>query len=204
MVAYCYNNDIPYLTKRKHNARISCVFILLNAGLSQFEKAINTFIEIAESAVTSHLLKYSVKVRCAHASLCGSCLQTLFRAGRLAYTHRSAPSTKEVVDVCYRMRACMQSYLLNAGICALCHYDTEGVKNMLERFEDIDATFTDTREQQLLSELVQAYEQGNAEKFTAAVQEYDSMTKLDSWKTTLLLKAKKRVAASELEGEDFT
>jgi alpha-soluble NSF attachment protein len=97
-----------------------------------------------------------------------------------------------------------QGYLLNAGVCALCYYEPEKMKDFLHRAEGVDATFPGRREYQFISDLTAAYEQGDAEKFTVAVQEYDSMTKLDTWKTTLLLKAKKRVAASELEGEDLT
>ena len=34
--------------------------------------------------------------------------------------------------------------------------------------------------------------QGDVDKFTGVIAEYDSMSRLDQWKTTLLLRAKKR------------
>ena len=45
-------------------------------------------------------------------------------------------------------------------------------------------------------------ESANTEKFTNAIQEYDSMTRLDSWKTSLLLKAKKRIEVHDEEDEE--
>ena len=45
----------------------------------------------------------------------------------------------------------------------------------------------------MLQDLGEAQEQGGMEKFTDAVAEFDSMTRLDQWKTTLLLRAKKRI-----------
>ena len=43
------------------------------------------------------------------------------------------------------------------------------------------------------------------DRFTDAIAEYDSMTRLDKWKTVLLLRAKKRIQArDEQDEEDFT
>ena len=54
----------------------------------------------------------------------------------------------------------------------------------------------------VLQELVEAKETGDTEKFTNAIQEYDSMTRLDAWKTNLLLKAKKRIEVHDEEDEE--
>ena len=45
----------------------------------------------------------------------------------------------------------------------------------------------------MAQDLAEAQEQGDMEKFTDAVAEFDSMTRLDQWKTMLLLRAKKRI-----------
>lgn len=50
-----------------------------------------------------------------------------------------------------------------------------------------------------LQDLADACEEGDTEKFTNSVAEFDSMTRLDPWKTTLLLRVKKRIPE-----EDFT
>ena len=53
--------------------------------------------------------------------------------------------------------------------------------------------------------LMEAKEVGDSQKFTDAIAEYDSMTRLDPWKTQLLLRVKKRLAAvAEGEEEDLT
>ena len=53
--------------------------------------------------------------------------------------------------------------------------------------------------------LAEAKETGDGQKFTDAVAEYDSLTRLDAWKTQLLLRVKKRLSAvAEGEEEDLT
>ena len=44
----------------------------------------------------------------------------------------------------------VKGYLLNAGVCRLCSQDAIGVKNALERYEDVDPSFGDSRECKLL------------------------------------------------------
>ena len=56
-----------------------------------------------------------------------------------------------------------------------------------------------------LQDLAEAKETGDSQKFTDAVAEYDSLTRLDAWKTQLLLRAKKRLTAvAEGDEEDLT
>jgi len=52
-----------------------------------------------------------------------------------------------------------------------------------------------------MQDLVEAFEAGDAEKYTDAIQEFDSMTRLDAWKTTLLLCGKKRLQSHEEHDE---
>lgn len=57
----------------------------------------------------------------------------------------------------------------------------------------------------LLQDLADSFESKDMDKFTDAIAEFDSMTRLDQWKTSLLLRAKKRIEAAEEEDEeDFT
>jgi alpha-soluble NSF attachment protein len=48
---------------------------------------------------------------------------------------------------------------------------------------------------------VDAVEAGDVEAFSTALQEFDRMTKLDEWKTSLLLRVKKSI---EDEEDDYT
>ncbi|EFJ20447.1 hypothetical protein SELMODRAFT_109073 [Selaginella moellendorffii] len=98
----------------------------------------------------------------------------------------------------------VKGYLLNAGLCQMCGADPIAVSNALERYQDLDPTFQDTRECKFLKELAETIEQEDATKFTDAVKEYDSISRLDPWKTTMLLRAKKALKAKEEEEEELT
>ncbi|XAR71887.1 hypothetical protein NMG60_11018337 [Bertholletia excelsa] len=100
----------------------------------------------------------------------------------------------------------VKGHLLNAGICQLCkgRGDVVAINNALERYEEMDPNFSGTREYKLLVDLAAAVDQEDVAKFTDAVKEYDSLTQLDAWKTTLLLRVKEALKAKELEEDDLT
>ncbi|AQK51741.1 Alpha-soluble NSF attachment protein 2 [Zea mays] len=47
-------------------------------------------------------------------------------------------------------------------------------------------------------------DEGDVAKFTDAIKEFDSMTRLDPWKTTLLLRAKNELKKKEDDEDDLT
>ncbi|CAL9098296.1 unnamed protein product [Musa textilis] len=98
----------------------------------------------------------------------------------------------------------VKGILLNAGICQLCKNDVVAVTNALDRYQELDPTFSGTREYKLLADLADSMDEGDVVKFTSALQEYDSMTRLDPWKTTLLLRVKNAIKAKEEEDDDLT
>lgn len=98
----------------------------------------------------------------------------------------------------------VKGHLLNAGICHLCKGDPVAITNALERYQDLDPTFSGTREYRLLADIAAAIDEEDVAKFTDVVKEFDSMTPLDSWKTTLLLRVKEKLKAKELEEDDLT
>ncbi len=71
----------------------------------------------------------------------------------------------------------------------------------LESYRDLDPTFASTRERQLLVDLAEAVEQGDQEAFADKLFQFDQMSKLDKWKTTILLRVKNSI---EEKGEDFS
>ena len=71
----------------------------------------------------------------------------------------------------------------------------------LETYRDLDNSFTTTREHQLLADLAEAVEAGDQEAFADKLFQYDQLSKLDKWKTTLLLRVKNSI---EDAGEDFS
>ncbi|XVE67780.1 hypothetical protein DITRI_Ditri09bG0015600 [Diplodiscus trichospermus] len=98
----------------------------------------------------------------------------------------------------------VKGHLLNAGICQLCKGDVVAITNALERYQELDPTFSGTREYRLLADIASAIDEEDVTKFTDVVKEFDSMTPLDSWKTTLLLRVKEKLKAKELEEDDLT
>ncbi|KAH7398818.1 alpha-soluble NSF attachment protein [Phaeosphaeria sp. MPI-PUGE-AT-0046c] len=99
------------------------------------------------------------------------------------------------------MRWSVKEYLLKAGICQLCTGDQVGVNTALDRYRDLDPSFVQQREHQLLVDLTQAVQDGDQEAFADKLFQYDQLSKLDKWKTTLLLRIKNTI---EETGEDFS
>ncbi|KAJ6832439.1 alpha-soluble NSF attachment protein-like [Iris pallida] len=98
----------------------------------------------------------------------------------------------------------VKGILLNAGICQLCRGDVVAITNSLERYQELDPTFSGTREYKLLADLAASMDEEDVGKFTDCIKEFDSMTRLDPWKTTLLLRAKNALKAKEEEEDDLT
>ncbi|KAI0932119.1 vesicular-fusion protein S17 [Taiwanofungus camphoratus] len=87
----------------------------------------------------------------------------------------------------------VKEYWLRASLCALAMGDTVTAKRNLTKYSNLDTTFSSTREAKFVNVLVDAVEAGDQEAFTAAVFEYDQVTKLDNWKTSILLKIKRDI-----------
>ncbi|KAI3757811.1 hypothetical protein L6452_05354 [Arctium lappa] len=98
----------------------------------------------------------------------------------------------------------VKGHLLNAGICQLCKGDVVAITNALDKYQDLDPTFAGSREYRLLADLAASIDEEDVEKFTDAIKEFDSITKLDAWKTTLLLRVKDMLKAKEMEEDDLT
>lgn len=60
-----------------------------------------------------------------------------------------------------------------------------------------DVSFGSTREAKFVNSLIETVENGDPEAFTAYVVEFDSVVKLDNWKTAILLKIKKTIEDEE-------
>jgi len=87
----------------------------------------------------------------------------------------------------------VKEYWLRAGLCALAMKDTVTAQRNLQKYGTQDVTFPSTRESKFLVALTEAVEAGDEGALTAAVVEFDQITKLDNWKTSILLKIKRGV-----------
>ena len=99
------------------------------------------------------------------------------------------------------MKWSVKDYFLKSGLCHLATGDMVSTTRALEKYRDMDPTFQSTREYQLLVDLCEAVEAGDQEVFADKLYQYDQMSKLDKWKTTILLKIKNAI---EEKGEDFS
>ena len=86
-------------------------------------------------------------------------------------------------------------------MCHLALGDQVGTDRALETYREIDPAFAGTREHALLTDLAEAVKAGDQESFTDKLFQYDSVSKLDKWKTTLLLRVKNAI---EEQGDDFS
>ncbi|MEW5307248.1 MAG: hypothetical protein WDW38_002510 [Sanguina aurantia] len=91
-----------------------------------------------------------------------------------------------------------RGYLLNAGICLLCYANVEELSRKMDSYRDIDLQFERSREETLLEALVEAFRQQDEKMFATSLAEFDGVTRLDAWKTRILLEGKKRISDMEL------
>lgn len=78
--------------------------------------------------------------------------------------------------------------------CLLCHFalgDNVQVRVKVEAFKNADFTFGTSRECEFVEKLLQACDGNDTEAFSQHCADFDRITPLDPFKTTLLLKAKK-------------
>lgn len=82
---------------------------------------------------------------------------------------------------------------------SLCHFivDELNAKLAVGKYEEMFPAFSDSRECKLLKKLLEAHEEQNAEAFTEAVKEFDTISRLDQWHTTMLLRIKKTIQGDE-------
>ncbi|GAB4813327.1 hypothetical protein N2152v2_000373 [Parachlorella kessleri] len=99
-----------------------------------------------------------------------------------------------------------KGYLLNAGICQLCNADVMTMRTAIERYKDIDINFDGSRECKLLEDLTDAVEEGDVDAFTNVIAEFDNLSRLDPWKTSMLVRVKRKLQsrAEDIEEEDLT
>ncbi|EFX06269.1 vesicular-fusion protein sec17 [Grosmannia clavigera kw1407] len=97
------------------------------------------------------------------------------------------------------MRYSVKDYFLKAGLCHLATGDLISAQRALEKVREQDPSFAMQRENQLLVDLVEAIEAGDADKFAEKLFQYDHISKLDRWKTTILLQIKSKIEEADNE-----
>lgn len=102
------------------------------------------------------------------------------------------------------LRFSARGHLLNAGLCHLAGSDQIAIQRAIEKYGDIDLQFAGSREANLLTDLAADFEEGEVQKFVDHIAEFDSMTRLDPWKSGILLKVKKRLEEADEDELDLS
>lgn len=95
-----------------------------------------------------------------------------------------------------------KGYFLQCIICHLANQDSIGASQALNRFSSLDYTFTESREGKFAGDLIRCVDEFDGEGFATACFEYDRISKLDPWKTTMLLSARKALDGSGGAGDE--
>lgn len=85
-----------------------------------------------------------------------------------------------------------KEYMFRAALCHLC-VDILNAQHAVEKYCGLYPAFADTRECKLIKELIEHLEEQNVDAFTEAVKNYDSISRLDQWYTTMLVRIKKQI-----------
>ncbi|XP_031626677.1 alpha-soluble NSF attachment protein [Contarinia nasturtii] len=96
--------------------------------------------------------------------------------------------------------SCLDSSLLKYSAkeyffrAALCHLSVDllNAQHAIEKYAQQYPAFQDQREYKLVKTLCEHLEESNIEGFTDAIKDYDSISRLDQWYTTILLRIKKQ------------
>jgi len=86
-----------------------------------------------------------------------------------------------------------KGYFLQSVFCHLALGDAIGASQAMARYESMDYTFSQSREGKFAGTLIETVEGMDAEGFGQACFEFDQISKLDPWKTSMLLKVKRQI-----------
>lgn len=137
----------------------------------------------------------------AHNSTANQCYQQAAElSADLGEYNRSVELYKEVADWSLTSpltKYSVKEYWLRAVLCSMAMGDLVLAQRSLDEFSQKDLTFPTTREAKLAKELIDACEEADVERYTAAIFQYDQTSKLDNWKTRILLHIKKALEEDE-------
>merc|ERR1712216_686265 len=85
------------------------------------------------------------------------------------------------------LRFSAKEFFLKAGLCHICTQDLLTARRALEQYQNMLPAFKDSREAKFLDSILSAQEEEELDTFVEVVAEYDSMTPLDPWMSTVLL-----------------
>lgn len=94
-----------------------------------------------------------------------------------------------------------KSHFLNSILCHLAAGDAVAAESDLQQYESLDYTFGESREGKFATNLVESVVNTDVESFSNLCFEYDRISKLDPWKTSMLVKVKRSMEDGEDEDD---
>lgn len=91
----------------------------------------------------------------------------------------------------------LKDYFFKSVLCYLAGDDVVAGSKSLDKFVDWEPSFQQTREFGLLNDLIQAINDRDGQAFADKLYDFDQFSKLDKWKTTILLKIKNSIVEAE-------
>jgi len=89
-----------------------------------------------------------------------------------------------------------KEHFFRATLCHLC-VDALNATHAIQKYEEMYPAFGDSREAKLVKTLSKTIEDQDVDAFTAATQDFDSVSRLDPFHTTLLLRVKKQIPVED-------
>eukprot|EP00934_Nitzschia_sp_Nitz4_P009031 Nitzschia sp. Nitz4//scaffold119_size111653//689//1713//NITZ4_004170-RA/size111653-augustus-gene-0.203-mRNA-1//1//CDS//3329533776//9021//frame0 len=86
-----------------------------------------------------------------------------------------------------------KGYFLQASMCHLAAGDSVGAQQALDKYENMDYTFGDSREGKFARAMLEAVEGMDAEGFSTACYDFDRISKLNPWQTSILVQIKRSI-----------
>jgi alpha-soluble NSF attachment protein len=95
-----------------------------------------------------------------------------------------------------------KGYFLQAVFCHLASGDAVGAQQALDKYEMLDYTFGDSREGKFARALLESVEGFDVEGFSTACFDFDRISKLNPWQTSVLVKIKRSIDEGGDDGDD--
>jgi len=95
-----------------------------------------------------------------------------------------------------------KGHFLHSIMCVLARNDAVGAQQALAKFQSLDYTFADSREGKFAAQIVECVDGMDVEGFATACFEFDRITKLDPWKTSVLNNIRQLIADDDGGDDD--
>lgn len=93
----------------------------------------------------------------------------------------------------------VKEYFFKSALCHFCLGGSIDARQALEKYQGLFPAFGDSRESKLVDTLISAFEEQSADAFAEAVANYDSISRIDQWLTTILLRIKKSIGGDDVD-----